>query len=58
MLQWSQQFNDVAPKLEQKQNVRIKELKGYLDQDPDSLEVKYYNAIGENLRRTDKDDGT
>ena len=58
MLRWSQQFNDVAPELEQEQNVGIKELEGQLDQDLDSLEVKYYNAIGENLRRPDKDDGT
>ena len=58
MLKWSQQLNDVAPELEQEQNVRIKELEGHLDQDLDSLEVKYYNAIGEKLRRHDKDDGT
>ncbi len=53
MLRWSQQFNDVAPELEQEQNVRIKELEGQLEQDLDSLEVRYFNAIGENLRRPD-----
>ena len=58
MLKWSQQLNDVAPELEQEQNVRIKELEGHLDQDLDSLAVKYHNAIGENLRQPDKDDGT
>ena len=58
MLKWSQHLNDVAPELEQKQNVRIKELEGHLDQDFDSLAVKYHNAIGENLRRSDKDGGT
>ena len=58
MLKLSQQLNDVAPELEQEQNVRIKELEGHLDQDLDSLAVKYHNAIGENLRQPDKDDGT
>ena len=58
MLRLSQQFNDVAPELEQEQNVRIKELEGQLDEDLDSLEVKYYNDIATNLRRADKDDGT
>ena len=58
ILKWSQHLNDVAPELEQKQNVRIKELEGHLNQDPDSLELKYYNVIGENLRRSDKDGGT
>ena len=56
MLQWSQHLNDVAPKLEQKQNVRIKELEYHLNLDRDSLECKYYNAIGENLRRSEEDD--
>ena len=58
MLKWSQHLNDVAPELEQEQNVRIKELEGQLDQELDSLEVKYYNAIGENLRRHDNGDDT
>ena len=58
MLRLSQQFNDVAPELEQEQNVRIKELEDQLNQDLDSLEVKYYNDSAMNLHRADKDDGT
>ena len=50
-LKWSQRLNDVGPELDQEQEVRIKKLECYLDQDPDSLEVKYHNAIGEELRR-------
>ena len=57
MLRLSQQFNDVAPELEQEQNMRIKELESQLDKDLDSLEVRYYNDIAKNLRRDDKDDG-
>lgn len=57
MLRLSQQFNDVAPELEQEQNMRIKELESQLDEDIDSLEVRYYNDIVTNLRRADKDDG-
>ena len=51
-LKWSQQFNDGKnPKREQEQEVRIRELESRLDQDPDSLEDKYFNEIGEELRR-------
>ena len=51
-LKWSQQFNDGKnPKLEQEQEVKIRELESHLDQDPDSLEDKYFNEIGEELRR-------
>ena len=46
-LKWSQQLNDgTNPKLEQEQEARLDELKSHLDQDPDSLETKYFNAIG------------
>lgn len=50
-LRWSQRLNDVEPELEQHQEVRIEELERRLDEDPDSLEVKYHNAIGEKIRR-------
>ncbi len=55
MLRLSQHLNDVAPELEQEQDVRNKELEDQLDEDPDSLEVKYYNDIAANLRRRDQD---
>lgn len=58
LLKLSQHLNDVAPELEQEQNVRIKKLEDQLDEYPNSLEVKYYNDIATNLRRHDKDDGT
>ena len=48
-LKWSQRLNDGNPKLEQE--VRLDELKSHLDQDPDSLEIKYFKAIGDELRR-------
>ena len=57
MLKLSQDLNDVPPELEREQNVRIRELEDHLDQDFDSLECKYYNAIIENLSRSDKDGG-
>ena len=51
-LKWSQQLNDgKKPELEQEQEARLDELERHLDQDPDSLEIKYCNAIGEALRR-------
>jgi hypothetical protein len=50
-LKWSQRLNDVEPELEQEQEAGIERLEGHLDRDPDSLEIKYYNAIGEELRR-------
>ena len=58
LLKRSQDLNDVAPELKQEQDVRIKELERQLDEDLSSLEVKYYNAIGEYLRRRDKDSDT
>ena len=50
-LKWSQLLNEAEPELAQEQEMRIKELERHLDQDPDSLAVKYQNAIGEELRR-------
>ena len=58
MLKLSQNLNDVPPELEREQNVRIRELERHLDQDLDSLERKYYNAIAANLRRFEKHDST
>ena len=58
MLRLSQNLNDVPPELEREQNVRIRELESHLDQDCDSLEHKYYNAIVANLHRVEKDDST
>ena len=51
-LKWSQKLNDGKdPALEQKQAARLRKLKSRLDQDPDSLETKYFNAIGDELSR-------
>ena len=50
-LKWSQRLNDGNPKLEQEQEVRLDELKSHLDQDPDSLEIKYFKVIGDELSR-------
>ena len=51
-LKWSQQLNDGKnPKLEQEQAARLDELESHLDRDPNSLEIKYFNAIGDELRR-------
>ena len=50
-LKWSQRLNDVEPELDQEQAVRIEELERHLDHDPDSLEITYYIAIGEEIRR-------
>lgn len=51
LIKWSQRLNDVKPELEREQDVRIEELERHLNEDPDSLEVKYHNAIGEAIRR-------
>ena len=48
-LKWSQRLNDDHHKLEQKQDARLDELESHLDQDPDSLESKYYDAIRQEL---------
>ena len=51
-LKWSQRLNDGKnPKLELEQEARLRELESHLDQDPDSLGDKYFNEIGEELRR-------
>ena len=51
-LKWSQQLNGGKdPKLEQEQEARLRELESKLGQDPDSLEDKFFNEIGEELRR-------
>ena len=51
-LKWSQRLNDgKTPKLEQEQEARLRERESRLDQDPDSLEDKCFNEIGEELRR-------
>ena len=51
-LKWSQRLNDGKnPKLEQEHEARLRELESHLDQDPDSLGDKYFNEIGEELRR-------
>ena len=51
-LKWSQRLNDGKnPKLEQEQEARLRERESRLDQDPDSIEDKYFNEIGKELRR-------
>ena len=51
-LNWSQHLsNGEKYELNQEQYARLQELERHLDQDPDSLEIKYYNTIGEELRR-------
>ena len=51
-LKWSQHLSDEENyELKQEQDARLDELERHLDQDPDSLEIKYFNAIGEELRR-------
>ena len=50
-LKWSQRLNDDHPELEQEQDTRLDELESHLGQDPESLASKYFNAIGEELRR-------
>ena len=51
-LKWSQELNDGKHhKLEQEQDARLKELERHLEQDPESLASKYFNAIGAELHR-------
>ena len=51
-LKWSQHLNDDENyELMRTQNARLENLEGRLDDDPDSLEIMYFNAIGEELRR-------
>ncbi len=52
LLKWSQQLNDGKnPKLEREQDARLKELERHLEQDPESIENRYFNAIGAELCR-------
>lgn len=46
--------NDRDAALKQKQDLMIHELERQLHQDADSLEVRYYNAIVDELDRQDK----
>ena len=56
MLKLSQHLNeDQNPELERQQEALLRELEGHLDEDPDSLATKFYNAIAEYLRQHDKD---
>lgn len=48
LLKCSQHLND---ELKREQDVRLTELERNLDEDHDSLEIKYFNAIGEVLSR-------
>ncbi len=51
-LKWSQRLNeDENYDLIRVQDARLDKLERQLDEDPDSLEIKYFNAIGEELRR-------
>ena len=46
-LKGSQRLNDDHPGLEQEQDPRLVEIERHLEQDPESIENKYFNAIGE-----------
>ena len=46
--------NDRDPARKQKQDLGVDELERQLDQDADSLVVKYYNALVDELRREDE----
>ena len=49
-LKCSQAWNNGRdPGLKQKQDLRLDELERQLDQDPDSLAIKYYNALADEL---------
>ncbi len=50
-LRWSQSLQDADYELVRGQDVRIEELERQLDQDPISLEIRYYNAVGKEIRR-------
>ena len=52
-LKLSQQLNNAENyDLIREQNGRLDELERHLDQDPESLEIKYMNAIVDKLRRS------
>ena len=54
-LKCSQAWNNGRdPALAQEQEARVDELERHLDEDPDSLEIKYYNALVDELRRQDE----
>ena len=48
-LKWSQRLNDDHPGLEQEQDPRLVEIERHLEQDPESIENQYFNAIGAEL---------
>ena len=51
-LKWSQRLNVKKDHdLRRRQNERLRELERQLDDETDSLELKYFNAIGEELHR-------
>ena len=50
-LKWSQRLSNENYELYQEQDKRLDKLERLLDQDPDSLEIKYFNAIGQELRK-------
>ena len=51
-LKWSQHLNEEENyDLIRVQDARLDALERQLDTDPDSIEIKYFNAIGEELRR-------
>ena len=54
-LKCSQAWNNGRnPALDQKQDARVDELERHLDEDPDSLEIKYHNALVDKLHRQDE----
>ena len=54
-LKCSQAWNNRRnPALDQKQDARVDELERHLDGDPDSLEIKYHNALVDKLHRQDE----
>ena len=51
-LKWSLHLNDYENyEVVRLLDARFEKLEGQLDEDPESLEIKYFNAIGEELRR-------
>ena len=51
LLQWSRQLNEgTDAELDQMQGTRLEELEHHLEQDPDSLEIRCHEAIGQELR--------
>ena len=53
-LKCSRAWNDGQdPELARKQDARVNELERQLDEDPDSLEINYYNALVDAIARHD-----